>query len=513
MKTKKIISLLASSVLAATSVFGALSLTACNKSDPNTIRYVAYTGGGALDDSYRIIKKVDDYVYEKLGFHVDIEFVGYNNYAEKLGLYMDSSEDFDLCYSGSLLSGLTYSNRAANGYFADITKDLPKYAPELYASMSEQIWDAAKVNGKIYGVINEQIFARSVGVAIDKKIAEELGLTQEKVDAENLTYQDVIRTAMAHIKADPQISPDGVVPSTTLVLGNVWDDIITQNYGLDALGMDSYYPGLIETDGESAPVVFNQYESKYFKELLDFCREMHEAGYISKQQATVPITKNQRVRLAGSYYPDVAENELYTSIGREFVVLQFGPELLTTTNVTSSMTAIYAKSKKVDKCLKFLNLLYTDQYLYNLLAIGEEDLEYTWNTGYDENDEEYQYISYVQTSKYKPYADWALGSQLNTYRKRGYSKDWVQTIKDINANGVVSPAYGFTYIPDYKLKTNLDNCYRIADTYITKFTNGTYDASKTNEQIIAEMNKEMKDYVGEIISTKQAQLDAFLANK
>ena len=513
MNTKKITSLFVTSVLAASAVFGALSLTACGKSDPNTIRYIAYTGGGALDDSYRIVKKVDEYVYDKLGFHVDIEYVGYNNYAEKLGLYMDSQEDFDLCYSGSLLSGLTYSNRAANGYFADLTTALPKYAPELYASMSGQIWEAAKVNGKIYGVINEQIFARSVGVAIDKEIAEKLNLTQEKVDTENLTYQDVIRTAMEYIKNDANISPDGVVPSTTLVLGNVWDDIITQNYGLDALGMDSYYPGLIETNGEGDPVVFNQYESKYFKELADFCREMHEAGYISKQQATTPITKNQRVRLAGTYYPDVAENELYTSIGREFVVLKFGPNLLTTTNVTSSMTAIYANSKKVDKCLKFLNLLYTDQYLYNLLAIGEEDLEYKWNTTYDENDNEYQYISYIATSKYKPYADWAFGSQLNTYRKRGYKENWVQTIKDINANGVVSPAYGFTYIPDYKLKANLDNCYRIADEYITKFANGTYDASKTNEQIIAEMNGKMKDYVGKIISTKQEQLDAFLASK
>ena len=517
MKTKKLLSVAVSSLLVASSLVGTLGLSACGGgSDANTIRYIAYSGGGALDDSYRIVKKVDEIVYEKLGFHVDIEYVGYNTYAEKLGLYMDSAEDFDMCYSGSLLSGLTYSNRAANGYFADITKALPEHAPELYASMSEQVWEAAKVDGKIYGVINEQMFARTTGVAIDKEIAAELGLTQEKIDEEGLTYQDVIKQAMNHIQNDPTISPDtdgdgkGNVPSTTLVIGNVWDDIYMQTYGLDALGMDSYYPGLIEAaDGKTT--VFNQYESDYFKEMADFCREMHENGWIAKSQATVPITSNQRVRVVGCYYPDVAENTLYTSIGREFEIFKFGTPLMTTVNVTSSMTAIYARSKKVDKCLKFLNLLYTDKDLYNLLAIGEEDLEYKWNTGYDENDQQYDYISMIKTSKYKPYADWAFGSELNTYRKRGYAEDWAQKIRDFNNSATFSPAYGFTYVPAYSMKANLDNCYMIANEYITKWTNGTFNSAKTNQELIDEMNGKMSSYVNQILTTKQSQLDAFLA--
>lgn len=516
---KKIASILMSSLFITTAVAGSVGMASCGGgSDENTIRYVAYTGGGALDDSYRIVKKADEYVYEKLGFHLDVEYIGYTDYASKLALYMDTKEDFDLCYSGSLLSGLTYSNRAANGYFADITKKLPQLAPELYNSMSEQVWEAAKVNGKIYGVINEQMFARTTGVAIRADLAEELGITQESIDEKGWTYQDLIVEAMTHIQNDPTISPDtdgdgkGNVPSTTLVIGNVWDDIYMQTYGLDALGMDSYYPGLIEAaDGKTT--VFNQYESKYFKEMADFCMKMHENGWIAKSQATVPITTNQRVRLVGCYYPDVAENTLEISIGQKFKIFKFGTPLMSTTNVTSSMTAIYAGSKKVDKCLKFLNLLYTDQYLYNLLAVGEEDLEYKWNTGYDENNQEYQFVSMIKTSKYKPYADWAFGSELNTYRKEGYAENWAQKIRDFNNSATFSPAYGFTYLPDYSMNVNLSNCYRIADEYITKFINGTYDATKTSDEIISEMNGKMKSYVKDILTTKQTQLDAFLAKK
>jgi putative aldouronate transport system substrate-binding protein len=41
---------------------------------------------------------------------------------------------------------------------------LPEYAPGLWASMPETTWNAARVNGTIYGVINQQIFPKPWGV-------------------------------------------------------------------------------------------------------------------------------------------------------------------------------------------------------------------------------------------------------------------------------------------------------------------------------------------------------------
>ena len=177
---KKIASKIVSGVLLATTAFGVLGLSACGggkKVDENTIRYVVYTGGGSLDDAHRIYGKVDSIVYEKLGFHVEFEPYGYTDYSNKLSMKIATGEDFDMCFSGSLLSGFTYSSSAADGMFADITSALPEYAPNVYNSMDKKVWEAAKVDGKIYGVINEQLFARSTGVAIDKEVATAMGLT------------------------------------------------------------------------------------------------------------------------------------------------------------------------------------------------------------------------------------------------------------------------------------------------------------------------------------------------
>lgn len=511
---KKLTSKIATGLLLASMACSTFTFASCGgkKEDMDTIRYIVYTGGGSLDEAYRIYGKVDDIVYEKLGFHVDFIPYGYTEYANKVLLSYGAGDSFDMCWAGSLLTGFPYSEAAADGYYADITEDLPKYAPDVYNSMDPKVWEAAKVDGKIYGVINEQLFARSTGLAIDKYVVEKLGLTQEKIDENGWDYRQVIRMAMEYIESDTTISKDGKVPSTTLILGDGWNEFIMQSHGLDSLGSNSYYPGIIEAvDGKTT--VINQYESEYFKEFADFCREMHENGWIDKDQDRLPVTSNQRVRMVGTYYPYSSEASLFNSVGRDFVQFRFGTPLMSTVNVTSSMTAINVRSKKVDKCLQFINLLYTDKDLFNLLAVGEEGLEYTWKTAYDENDQEYQYMNYIKDSKYKPMADWAYGTEFNAFRKRGYSDTWVEEVKAINNNAAYSPAYGFAFVPTRDLESDLDNASLIAQRYINMFLKGTYTSSKTNEQLISEMNNEMKSYVSDVIEAKQTQLNAFLAAK
>jgi len=478
-------------------------------SGSDTIRYIMYSNGGTLDDGARIEAAVNKIVKEELGFSVDMEFLGYNDYAQKLGLYMGSNEKFDMCYTGSILTGLTYADRASDGYFKDITDLLPKYASDLYKSMSDDVWDAAKINDKIYGVINQQIFARSVGLCIDSEVVDAIGLTQEKIDSEGLTYKDCINMAMEYIAGNKAISPSGKVPSTTLVIGDAWSDIYMQNYALDSLGSEALVPGIIQAGDDSTNVI-NQYESKYFKEFAELCTEMYAKGYIDKTQANNPVTQNQRVRITGTYKPGV-ESELYSSIGRKFTQFRFGTPLLTTSSVTTSMTAIYTGSKNADKCLQFMNLIYTNKELYNLIALGEEDIDYKWKQDVDENGEIYDYVSYVKTSKYKLNTDWSFGTEFNVYRKYLQTATVVDDTKKLNDESKKSSAYGFTYIADKDIDSSISACYTVANNYVKQFLNGTYDSTKTVDQLINELNDELNSAgAKEIVQAKQKQLNGFL---
>lgn len=505
---RKIIALLLAMISALTLSFSAAG---CGGKWPtDRIRYVIFASGGSLDDSDRIKASVNKITRERLGFEVELEYLGYTDFISKVGLYLNSREKVDMFYSGSVLSGLSYSARASRGDFKDITTLLPEYAPDVYASMGEDIWKAAKVNGKIYGVINEQIFARSVGLAIDEQVAAAINLTQERIDEEGLTYRQCINMAMEYIAADETISPKGKVPSTTLVIGNAWQDIFMQNYALDPLGTDALVPGIIESEKNSTELI-NQYESEYFREFIDFCKEMHEKGYIVKDQDSNPITANQRVRITGTYKPG-SEAVLYSAVGRKFKQFRFGTPLLTTYNVTTSMTAINTLSPNADKCLQFINLMYTDKEFYNLVAIGEEGIDYEWKKGRDENGELYDYISYVKTGKYKLNTDWSIGTEFNAYRKYLQSATVVEDTKKLNAEGLKSPAYGFTFRPSNSTITSIiDSCYATVEPYINRFLVGTYDKTKTTTELMAEINSKLKTIgLDQIISAKQAQLDAFL---
>lgn len=504
---KKIIAFLLTIVSVFTVSFAAAG---CDKWSTDRIRYVIFASGGSLDDSDRIKASVNKITRERLGFGIELEYLGYTDFVSKVGLYYSTKEKVDMFYSGSVLSGLSYSSRAARGEYKDITTLLPEYAPDVYASMSEDVWKAAKVNNKIYGVINEQIFARSVGLAIDEQVAKAINLTQERIDEENLTYRDCVNMAMEYIAADETISPNGKIPSTTLVIGDAWQDIFMQNYALDPLGTDSLVPGIIEA-GQNKTTVINQFESEYFREFIDFCKEMHDKGYIIKDQVANPVTANQRVRITGTYKPG-SEASLYSSIGRRFKQFRFGQPLLTTYNVTTSMTVINTLSPNADKCLQFINLMYTDKEFYNLVAIGEEGIDYEWKTGKDENGELYDYISYIKTSKYKLNTDWSVGTEFNAYRKFLQSATVVQDTKKLNAEGLMSPAYGFTYRPQNSTITAMiDSCHSTVRPYIDMFLVGTYDKNKTTSELMAEINNKLKTMgLDQIIAAKQAQLDAFL---
>ncbi len=512
-KLKKLMVCLLAMLITVTSV----AFIGCgNRGSSNSISYIMITGGGALDGAPRIKKEVNKIVQEKLGFEVDITYLSQGEYAQKMNLKFGTNEYFDMCYMGSLVQGCSYALQASKGYFADITEALPEYAPDIYNALSADVWNAAKLDGKIYGVINEQSFARSVGVAIDKEVlaglkAQGYELTQERIDNEGLTYIEVINKAMEYIKADPEMAPNGNIPTTTLVIGHAYDDIFMQNYGFDSLGTETTYPGVIKAVGNDTEqkTVINQYETPEFLEFAEFCMDMHAKGYIPEDQRRVDITENQRVRLVGCYQPG-CEADLYITIGREFEQFRFGTPLLTTSNVTSSVSAISVNSKNVDKCLKFLNLLYTNKELYNLLAIGQEGAEYKWETGVL-NGEEYQYISYIKGSNYLLNTDWSMPTMFNAYRKIKQPEDMVSQIKGINSTATVSRGNGFTFIPSRSVASYQDDCAREIDTVITQLINGTYDKTKTARQIVDALNSKLDDNgLNDILTEKQQKYNAFL---
>lgn len=70
------------------------------------------------------------------------------SYNDSLNLVINSGDDWDICFTSNWTNN--YKRNVAKEAFLDITELLPEYAPSLYNLVDERVYDAIKVDGKIY---------------------------------------------------------------------------------------------------------------------------------------------------------------------------------------------------------------------------------------------------------------------------------------------------------------------------------------------------------------------------
>ena len=56
---------------------------------------------GEQEDAAAVLEKVNEIIEPKIGATLELEFVEFGAYADKLNRYMSSGADFDLCYTSN----------------------------------------------------------------------------------------------------------------------------------------------------------------------------------------------------------------------------------------------------------------------------------------------------------------------------------------------------------------------------------------------------------------------------
>lgn len=464
------------------------------------LTYYMFGSGGNIADSPSVFQEVNKIVKKEINATINFKVYSYIDYGSKLQLAMNTGDNFDMCFIAPWVTPMNYQAAVANKYLKDITDMLPKYAKDIYESLPTDVWDGAKINGKIYGVINEQAFARAGGLMVETALFEKANMKPEDIKK----FSDVVGILDA-IKKDGSISPDGRVPVTTFAYGAAWESMYAQAYGYDDLTGGALLPGVVRMTDETATVI-NQFETNEYKEYAEFMRKIIDDGYVYADDIknNRVVTTNQRVRVTGTYKPGgeaTMKNEVNGK--RDFTQICLGTPTLTTSSVTATMFAINSRSKNPERALMFQNLLYTNKELYNMLCLGIEGRHWKWS------DEEKTSVELLENSQYMYGADWAIGAEVNAYPKKGQPLDLSAQTKDFNRSAQKSVAYGFAFDPK-NVSTEVVNCNMIATKYNTAFEQGLYAMSeipgKINE-MIAELKEAGSD---KIIAEKQRQLNVFL---
>ena len=341
------------------------------------------------------------------------------------------------------------------------------------------------------------------GFTYREDITEKLG-----IDMSQVTKPEDLTAVFAKVKE--------AYPDMTIIDPNRANALFESYLGkidkIDPLGDNIASPVSGVAYQDNATVV-DMYETTDFKELCELTRSWFEAGYYASDAATTTATTAELL-MSGNCFgtfcglgnPKIAQQ--YTNnYGHPFENVQISDSMIWSGNGGAWM--VNSGCKDPSAACKFMNLLYTDAYVDNLLVYGEEGVDYKL----DENGcavapDGYTDLNSVAYTNNMNYYFW--GNKWLTYPVAGglYGEE-KETNKQQNYDGDHSNYYGFLY--DYSDKeAEYTACQNIVEEYKKSLWVGAADVDTT----LAEMTKRLKAAgMDDLIQAKQEQLDAWMSSK
>lgn len=445
-------------------------------------------------DTEPAFTRAAEIVKEKLGYNFDISTIDSSDYASKIQVMSAANENFDVMFTSNWIND--YYQNVAKGALMPLD-DYLKETPDLYNSIPEYWWDAIRVNGKIYGVPNQQIATRSTCFLIPKKNAEILGLDMTGSDEVMTDYKAVLDKL-----EDYFVKVKEATGEYTKVDG-IW------NEGLNLFGFEQVIgaklPGVLELGAKNTKLI-NQYETEEFKYYIEKRRDWVKKGLIqpqvedgrnlgeSEQDSSLvhPILK-----MNATYRPGL-EAELSKKM--EMVTFIKTSPVLTNSGTASTLTGISSSSKNPLEALKVIELVNTDKELYNTLSFGKEGIQ--WKKTGENRMEKIGTDGWVGQN-------WAVGSVFNSYLLPGQDDNTWEETKKINDTSEKSVILGFNPSLD-KIKPQIAACQSVIDEFFKVLDYGVVDTYATYESFITKLDAAGVD---KIFKEIQGQLDSFLASK
>ncbi len=474
---KKFLSMLLAVVMVV-SMFAFIGGSALADDVPEIVWYMV---GGGMPSNYDSWKaKVDAYLEEKIGVHLDVQCITWGDWGDRRTNIVTVNEPYDIMFTDSG----SYVNDVRMGAFADLT-DLIKETPGLTDLIPAAYLQACEIDGKLYAIPAYKDSSMTQFFIWTKEYVED---HPEYADAHTIAdIGPILRDVYAETGEVFLMNKDGI----SAIIGNKYDNIGT---GLPTIGI-SYTAGT----NEIVPV-FEQ------EDVLADLRLMHEyfnEGLINQDAATATEATGMCALGVAQGWPAAAKG-WGDGRGTPVVVSQFEDTVLSNDTVQGSMACISASSEHQLEALKLLELVNTDSWLRDALAYGEEGVNFEY---VEENGEQrvhklntdWTLAGYTQGT----FFDMTLEAEADTGVAGNY---YVDEVKVQNENAIASPALGFIF-DSTPVADQLAACQATFAEYKGLIQTGAGDP----DVYVPEMMEAMRaDGFDDIQAELQSQFDAWL---
>lgn len=378
-----------------------------------------------------------------------------------------------------------------NAHFLELDGLMDQYGRAARAVIGEELLGYARTGGKLYVLPSVSDYVASSGVAMRRDIVEKYG-----IDLSGIHSLEDLDSVLSYVgQREPDLKMISPNQTRRSFLGRLHFD-------------DAILHCVCDLDPEDSSQVVNYYATDDYLESVRRFRRWYLSGYLPDQMALQSIRATQLMKAGGlfsylcAYKPGI-EYEETISAGREMVVAPLMEPVITQRSFNSSRWGISTRCSNPGKAMQFLNLLYTDGDLINLLVYGIEGEHYVrlpdgaidYPDGLD-----------AETVGYHNTVPWVLPNQLPSHIWHGNDLDVWKDTQEFNKTAKVSEAIGFTFDPGAVASEN-DALNQIADRYTYGLETGQLDP----DVYLPKMLKEMEEAgVERVIAEAQRQYDRFL---
>lgn len=461
--------------------------------EPYTITY-AFDVWVQQADWDLVEQNLSDIVEKKIGARVKLMPMTGANYQQQINLMVTSKEKLDL-YNASAKTTFS-TDVAANKILGLDIATIEKYAPDAMAAVGDFL-KASTVNGKVYGFPTLRDMANAYGIIIRKDIAEKYGVDTEK--GLTVAELDDLFARMKEGETDRYVTQPQAQGTSVL-------DSIFKTY--DSLGDDM---GVLMDHGQGELKAVNLFDTDYYEECINKAREWNQKGYILPDASTNPDTgvayfKTGKVCTTMSLLHPGVPTDSSNMTGIPCDAVTVNPAFTNTQQVGAIIQAIPVTCENPEKVLEFINLLYSDEEVYNALTWGIEGKHYQHVQDSD------RWITYPEgvtadTSGYTLSATYAFGNRYLSYIWNTDPENLNERFKEFNDTAVKSKALGFVFDPT-SVKTEAAAVQAVFDEYRLSLENGVIDPAEN----LPKFRQALKDAgIDTVIEEKQRQLDEWAA--
>ena len=492
---KKLLSL----ILTAALLLGCMSIPALASAEDDVpvirLNMVNFYGN---PDEAEVEAAINAILVPKVGAKLDIVGIEFGAWTTQLNLMLTGGNDALDIFTSFWYAPL--NQLYANGQVAPLDDLIASQCPDLLNLFSEEVLNACRINGKLYGLPIVTCYSAPNIYAAVLEDSESAGIDWSEVH--NL---DDATQAMLKMKA---VNPDHYyIPGSTEPYWIPKD--------IDDLGDSSNFLGVL-TDPLNSTTVENYYESEYFKHLLENVKIWKENDLISpdplsNSNATLMnvmygIAQGTPGYTTNSMEIWLYENNLSEMYGHKFAGAEIGERLMTTSTCTTYLFHVTPFAKDQEAAMRVLNELYTNEEVAMLLINGIEGKHYV----IDENGQ----VALPEgveatTDGWYTMGGGTLPNSLLTPTQNYQMKDLAERVKQLNTEAKPSLALGFVF--DSSAVTNqITACANVIAQYYVPLMYGEVDI----DEFLPIFNQALHDAgIDDIIAAKQAQLDAWLAAK